>query len=159
MSRYQYDTACPPPQAYEAVEGARDVLRTSGLFVDGANWLGSTNAIVAHEEPTDKPQRWIVLRQQQTLGPRRVDPSGLLKVFVHVKVVGEREMLNHEKWHGAMHARIQRALIRAAPPLSLSEVGLVFRLVTEPSRSEYYEDTDTRESFAVYATTLQPTIV
>ena len=156
MSRWAYDTACPPPQAWEAVHGARDVLRASGLFVWGNNWLASTDHIVADEEPVNKPMRYIVLREVEQLAGRKVDPSGLLKVFVHVKVASEKQMPNYQQWHAAMHARIQRVLIRAEPVLPISEVGEMFRLYREPSRAAYYADTDTRESFAEYAATLQP---
>ena len=157
MSRWSYDTACPPPQAWEAVHGARDVLRSSGLFVDGNNWLASTDDIfVVTEEPVDKPKRVVVLRQGRQLALRRVDPSGLLKVLVHVSVAGEKLMSNVDQWHGGMHGLIQETLIGAAPVLVTSEVGDPFRLYAGPSGARYYPDTNTWESFAEYAVTLQP---
>ena len=165
MSRWAYDTATPPPQAWEAVDKAQELLVASGLMVSGTLLLASTAHVYAHEEPdpTSKPDRFVVVSEFQELGGHEVESSGLRTVRLHVKVVSEEHMTNKRQWHGAMHARISRALTgepdiydSGESDLTRSTIGWPYRQHTEPSRPEWYEDTSTWESFAFYQVTLEP---
>lgn len=155
MSLWEYDIDHAPPQAYEAVEATAALIKTASL-ISGALYLGSNDYVYAHEEPVEKPARWVVVREYQVAGGQAVSHTGFQKVQLHVKVVSDKEMSNSHRWHAAMHARIQRSIVGKTLTLTRSETGLRIRKLTEPSRPEYYEDTDTRESFTLYAITLQP---
>ena len=156
MSRWRYDTDHPPPQAFEAVEAFVTLLRASGLL-GPPEYLGATDRVYAFEEPAARPSRWVRVAEFQEAGGRLVSGSGLLTVRLHVKVACGA-LPNAARWHAAMHARIARAVIGQTAEMERSEVGWRFRQLTEPSRPEYYEDTDTRESFAMYSVTLQPKV-
>lgn len=155
MSRWVYDTAHPPPQAWEAADGAAALIAASGL-VSGEVWLGTNAALYAHEDPvTPVSDRYVVVREYQEAGGRMVDDSGLLTARLHVKVVSPLSLPNWRRWHAAMHNRIARALVGQLPTLTLSAPGWNgFRQTHEPSRPETYDEA-TRESFALYAITLQ----
>jgi hypothetical protein len=157
MSRWDYNTEAPPPQAYEAVEAAVELIRDAEL-VNGELYLGSNDQVYAHAEPVDKPEngRWIVVREVQEAGGRRADDTSLPIVKVHVKVVCPRDLPNFARWHAAVHARIAKSLIGEIPVLTRSEAELGYFQQTEPSRPDYYDDTDTYESFAEYGIILQP---
>lgn len=154
MSRWKYNADYPPPKPNEVVEGAVALLKSADLL-SGTLYLGSNESIYAHEEPVTKPQRWVLVVRFQQLAGQVVDPAGLLKVELQVKVVGEREMPNYARWHDAMHDRIERSLIGMSPQMASSRSETGFRLTHERTRPEYYADTDTRESFARYAINLE----
>lgn len=157
MSRWDYNTAFPPPQAFEAVEGAAQLIVDGDLLSD-ALYLSSNDQIYSHAEPVDKPanSRWILVREREEAGGRMASNDSLPVVKVHVKVVSPRDLPNFAKWHAAVHARIARSLIDEIPDLDRSAAELGFFQHTEPSRAEYYADSDTYESFAVYGIILQP---
>ena len=63
-------------------------------------------------------------------------------------------MVSFAKWHRAMHDRCDQALIGKAPSGLQQATASIIARETEPSPARYYADSDTRESFALYAVRL-----
>ena len=162
MSRWQHHSECPPPLAFELIERVAEKLAESGVL-KGSAWLGTNPVIYAGEEEPEKPKngRWVLITEAQEIGGKRVSPSGLLHVEIHVKVVSPRVMrdtkgkLQSARWHSMIHRRIAQEIIGMKPLLSTGTVGVAIRQTHEPSPPIYYANTDSRESFARYMGTLQ----
>lgn len=173
MTLWSYNTALPPPLAYEAVEDFVSRVKTADLL-SGALYLGSNDNVLAGEEPVDKPTRWVLVSEFTPLGGPPDEPSGLVTVRVMVRVVSEKNMLSHgspsqqtqslaaRQWHDAVHARIARSVVglpdvyAAGAVLNSSEIGWPWRRVGRPSTPQYDNATDTRYSYAYYDVTLEP---
>ena len=160
MSLWSYHSAAPPVKAHDVPDAFVALLVASGLFGAGP-YLASTDQIYAHEEPVDKPPdgRWILVRTFEPLGGQRTRSEGEHLARIHLKVVGEKAMVNFHTWHRAMHDRCDRALIGQTPPALQRATASIIARETEPSAARYYADTDTRESIARYAVRLVSTAV
>ena len=160
MSTWGYYSATPPVKAHDVPDAFVSLLAASGLFGTDP-YLASTDHIYAHDEPVDKPadSRWIVVRTFEPLGDRRTQSEGEHLVQIHLKVVGPKVMPNFATWHRAMHDRCDQALLGKTPSGLQRATASIISRETEPSAARYYEDTDTRESFARYAVRLAAALV
>ncbi len=155
MSLWTYQTSAPPPLAYDVPDRMKALLVASGSFGSGV-YLTSTNQIYTDDEPVDKPLdgRWIRLTRFEPMAGQRTTGIGELLVTVHAMVAGPRLMAGYRAWHREMHRRIDAALTgQALTGLSQATADLISR-ETEPSSPRFYGDTDTRESFCLYAVRL-----
>lgn len=155
MSTWIYNSAVRPVKAHDVPDAFVVLLVASGFF-GTAPFLASTSQIYAHEEPVDKPddERWIVVRPFEEIAGTRTLSEGEVLATVHLKVVGPKIMLSFPKWHRAMMDRCDQALVGKTPSgLQRATASMIAR-ETEPSPARYYADSDTRESFALFAVRL-----
>ncbi len=160
MSVWSYHSATPPVKAHDVPDAFVALLVASTLF-GTAPYLSSVDHIYAHEDPVDKPsdQMWITVRRFEPLGGQRAASEGEVLAQVQVNVVGPKAMANFHTWHRAMHDRCDQALLGKTPPGLQRATASIIARETEPSVPRYFPETDTRESFALYAVRLIPTIV
>ena len=155
MSIWTYDTNSPPVKAHDVPDAFAVLLGASGLF-GTLPFLSSLDHIYAHEEPVDKPAdgQYLVLRTLEPLGGQKSTSDGEVLAQIHLKVAGEKTLTNYRTWHRAMHDRCDQALLGKTPSGLQRATASVISRETEPSQPRYYQDSDTRESFAIYAVRL-----
>lgn len=148
-----YDDTISPPQGYEVVEAAADLLRLDSALESG---LGGAGRIYAHRAPAEKPDRYLVVREPvRPMGPEHFTRLDALPVQIMAECSESHP--NPAWWLSAIHTRIYEVLTGKRLAVAKSDVLLPVKRETRPSAPAYDADDHAYYSSAEYRTTLGPT--
>lgn len=138
-----------------------EVIVAAQTLVKGANCITaqaikSADHVYAFSHPDTKPERYIVLREQEFIGGNYSSISNRRIIYMQAEVVCDRETPNPQLFCEAVHADVYAALVGQKPSLTNGSVELGFSIELHATPAQLDGENNEWFSTAVYICVLAP---